>query len=124
MPNDTKTLLSLTGSAVKDLVPVRLAATETISALFRFEVDAVAPGTIDPVTVLNQPACVHVNHGNTPTRHFHGIVSEFGPTGEAAPEGRHYRLVLVPQPGGDRPADRLPAVLQENGAGHSPNPVP
>lgn len=97
MPNDTKTLLSLTGSAVKDLVPVRLAATETISALFRFEVDAVAPGTIDPVTVLNQPACVHVNHGNTPTRHFHGIVSEFGPTGEAAPEGRHYRLVLVPQ---------------------------
>lgn len=97
MANDTKTLLSLTGSAVKDLVPIRLSATETISTLFRFEVDAVAPGVIDPVSVLNQPACVHVNHGTTPTRYFHGIVAEFGPTGVAAPEGRHYRLVLVPQ---------------------------
>ncbi len=97
MVKDTKTLLSLSGPAAKDLVPVRLAATETISALFRFEVDAVAPDVIDAVSVLNQPLCVHLNHGDAPTRYFHGIVAEFGPIGEAAPEGRYYRLVLVPQ---------------------------
>ena len=97
MPQDTKTLLWLTGPAASGLVPVRLVATETISALFRFEVEAVGPDAVDPVSVLNQPVCVHLTHGNTPTRYFHGIVAEFGPTGEGAPEGRYYRFVLVPQ---------------------------
>jgi len=46
--------------------------------------------------MLNKPACLSVNHGEQPTRYFHGIVSEFGPAGHSPLETR-YRIVLLPQ---------------------------
>ena len=96
MPDDKRALLSLSSSASVELVPVRLIAHEKISEPFRFEIDAVAAGTIDAPSMLNKPACLSVNHGEQPTRYFHGIVSEFGPAGHSSLETR-YRIVLLPQ---------------------------
>ena len=80
MPRDKRALLSLTSTAPVELVPVRLVAHEKISELFRFEIEAVADSTttIDAQSMLNKPACLSVNYQEQPTRHFHGIVSEFG----------------------------------------------
>lgn len=98
MSGESRALLSLTVPAgVAALVPVRLVATEAISSLFRFEIDAVAAQEIDPVSMLNKPACLAINHGGTPTRYFHGIVGEFGPIGRSGVVDILYRLVLVPQ---------------------------
>ena len=96
MPDDKRALLSLSSSASIELVPVRLVAHEKISEPFRFEIDAMAAGTIDAQSMLNKPACLSVNHGEQPTRYFHGIVSEFGPAGHSPLETR-YRIVLLPQ---------------------------
>ena len=76
--DDKKSLLSITSSAESPLTAVRLVANETISELFRFEVEVVASGRINTTNMLNKPACVAVNHGGQTTRYFHGIVSEFG----------------------------------------------
>ncbi|WIM12881.1 type VI secretion system tip protein TssI/VgrG [Enhydrobacter sp.] len=97
MTSDKKSLLSLTSSAEHELTPVRLKAHETISSLFRFEVEAVAAGSIDARGMLNKPACVAVNHGERPTRYFHGIVAEFGPVEQSGVVDVLYRMVLVPQ---------------------------
>jgi len=96
MPDDKRALLSLSSSASIELVPVRLVAHEKISEPFRFDIDAMAAGTIDAQSMLNKPACLSVNHGEQPTRYFHGIVSEFGPAGHSPLETR-YRIVLLPQ---------------------------
>ncbi len=95
----TATLLTLTSPAGADaLIPVRLLATERISALFRFTVEAVGGTTaIDPVSMLNKPATLALNHGGATTRYFSGIIGEFGPTAPAGPVETPYRLVLVPQ---------------------------
>lgn len=90
-------MMSLVLPAGSPLVPIRLVATETISELFRFEIEAVASTEIDPVSMLNNPACLAVNHGGTPTRHFHGIVAEFGQIGRSGVKDTLYRMVLVPQ---------------------------
>lgn len=95
--SDKKSLLSLTSTAESPLIPVRLTARETISELFRFEVEAVAEDTIDARGMLNKPACVAVNHGDEETRHFHGIVAEFGPIEQSGVVDTLYRMVLVPQ---------------------------
>ena len=96
MPDDKRALLSLSSSASIELAPVRLVAHEKISEPFRFDIDAMAAGTIDAQSMLNKPACLSVNHGEQPTRYFHGIVSEFGPAGHSPLETR-YRIVLLPQ---------------------------
>ena len=97
MANDPKSLLSLTSTAEHSLTPVRLTALETISELFKFEVEAVATGTIDAKGMLNKPACVSIYHGQKATRYFHGIVSEFGPIEQSGTVDTLYRMVLVPQ---------------------------
>lgn len=97
MSGEAAALMSLVLPAGSPLVPIRLVATETISGLFRFEIEAVANSEIDPVSMLNNPACLAVNHGGTPTRHFHGIVAEFGPIGRSGTVDTLYRMVLVPQ---------------------------
>ena len=61
--DDKKSLLSITSSAESPLTAVRMVATETISELFRFEVEAVAAGTINATNMLNKSACIAVNHG-------------------------------------------------------------
>ena len=95
---DTGSLLSLTSSAGAGvLVPTRLAATEAISALFRFDIDARAAATIDPLSMLNQPACLALNNGGVTTRYFHGVVAEFGPTAPPGPLDTPYRFTLVPR---------------------------
>jgi len=76
--DDKKSLLSITSSAESPLTAVRITAKETISELFRFDVEAIAPGTINATNMLNKQVCVAVNHGGKTTRYFHGIVSEFG----------------------------------------------
>jgi type VI secretion system secreted protein VgrG len=98
MPRDKRALLSLTSPAPVELVPVRLVAHEKISELFRFEIDAMADSTatIDTQSMLNKPACLSVNYQEQPTRHFHGIISEFGTAGHTPLETR-YRIVLLPQ---------------------------
>ena len=95
----TATLLSLTSPAGDGaLIPTRLVASERISALFRFEIDATGGTTpIDPVSMLNKPAHLALNHGGSTTRYFSGIVGEFGQTGPAGTLDIPYRLVLVPQ---------------------------
>jgi type VI secretion system secreted protein VgrG len=95
--DDKKSLLSLTSSAESTLTAVRVTAHETISELFRFEVEAVATGTINPSAMLNKPACVGVNHGGKTTRYFHGIVAEFGLLEQSGVLDKLYRMVLVPQ---------------------------
>jgi len=96
MPDTT--LLSLTSAAGADaLVPLRLEASEGISELFRFQVDAVAASAIDPATVLDKPACVTLRVGDGTSRHFHGLVSEFGPIGREGPDDLVYRMVLSPR---------------------------
>ena len=97
MASDKKSLLSLTSTAEHELTPVRLTARETISELFRFEVEAVATGAVDARAMLNKPACVAVNHGDKATRYFHGIVAEFGPVEQSGVVDTLYRMILVPQ---------------------------
>lgn len=96
MSSEKRALMSLTSPASDELTPVRLEARETISELFRFEIDAVSAEAIDAQSMLNKPACLSVNHAEQATRHFHGIVTEFGPYGHTPLETR-YRLVLRPQ---------------------------
>jgi type VI secretion system secreted protein VgrG len=95
--DDKKSLLSITSSAESPLTAVRMTATETISELFRFEVEAVAAGTINATNMLNKQACVAVNHGGKTTRYFHGIVSEFGVLEQSGVVDKLYKMVLVPQ---------------------------
>ena len=95
--SNTDALLSLTSQAGTGLIPIRLLATETISTLFRFEIDAVSADTIDALSVLNTPACIAVNHAGAATRYFHGIVAEFGAMGRNGTLDTLYRMVLVPQ---------------------------
>ena len=97
MPSEKKALLDLTSTAEHELLPVRLVAHETISELFRFDIEAVATGTIDARAMLNKPACLAVNHGDKETRYFHGIVAEFGPIETSGVIDTLYRVVLVPQ---------------------------
>jgi len=97
MPSDKKSLLSLTSTAEHELDAIRLVAHETISELFRFDIEAVATGTIDARAMLNKPACLAVNHGERATRYFHGIVAEFGPIETSGVVDTLYRMVLVPQ---------------------------
>jgi type VI secretion system secreted protein VgrG len=98
MPSDKKSLLDLTSTTAEhELDAIRLVAHETISELFRFEIEAVATGTIDPRNMLNKPACLAVNHGEKATRYFHGIVAEFGPVETSGVVDTLYRMVLVPQ---------------------------
>jgi type VI secretion system secreted protein VgrG len=97
MPGEKKGLLDLTSAAEHELLPVRVVAHETISELFRFDIEAVAAGTIDARAMLNKPACLTVNHGDKATRHFHGIVAEFGPIETSGVVDSLYRMVLVPQ---------------------------
>jgi type VI secretion system secreted protein VgrG len=95
--DDKKSLLSITSSAESPLTAVRMTATETISELFRFEVEAIAAGTINATNMLNKQACVAVNHGGKTTRYFHGIVSEFGVLEQSGVVDKLYKMVLVPQ---------------------------
>jgi type VI secretion system secreted protein VgrG len=97
MASEKKSLLALTSTAEHSLTPVRMTAREKISELFHFEIEAVATGTIDARGMLNKPACLAVNHGDKPTRYFHGIVSEFGPIEQSGVVDTLYRMVLVPQ---------------------------
>ena len=95
--DDKKSLLSIESSAESPLTAVRLVARETISELFRFEVNVVAAGKINTTAMLNKPACVAVNHGGKTTRYFHGIVGEFGLLEQSGTVDKAYRMVLVPQ---------------------------
>lgn len=95
--SDKKSLLSLSSTAESPLTPVRITARETISELFRFEVEAVAERPIDSRNMLNKPACVSINHGDKETRYFHGIISQFGPIEQSGAVDTLYRMVLVPQ---------------------------
>ena len=95
--DDKKSLLSITSSAESPLTAIRLVAQETISELFKFEVDVVAAGKINATNMLNKPACVSVNHGGKSTRYFHGIVQEFGVLEQSGVIDKLYRMVLVPQ---------------------------
>lgn len=95
--DDKKSLLSITSSADAPLTAVRMVAHETISEPFRFEIEAVADGTINSTSMLNKPVCVSVNHGGKTTRHFHGIVAEFGVLEQSGTVDKLYRMILVPQ---------------------------
>ncbi len=97
MPSEKKALLDLKSSAEHELAPVRVVAHEAISELFRFDIEAVATGTIDARGMLNKPACLSVNHGDKETRYFHGIVAEFGPIEQSGTVDTLYRMILVPQ---------------------------
>jgi type VI secretion system secreted protein VgrG len=97
MPSDKKSLLALTSTAEHELDAIRVVAHETISELFRFDIEAVSTGTIDARAMLNKPACLAVNHGEKATRYFHGIVAEFGPIETSGVVDTLYRMVLVPQ---------------------------
>jgi type VI secretion system secreted protein VgrG len=95
--DDKKSLLSIESSAESPLTAVRLVARETISELFRFEVNVVASGKINTTAMLHKPACVAVNHGGKTTRYFHGIVGEFGLLEQSGTVDKAYRMVLEPQ---------------------------
>ena len=95
--DDKKSLLSITSTAESPLTAVRMTAQETISELFRFDVEAIAAGTINATNMLNKPACVAVNHGGKTTRYFHGIISEFGVLEQSGAVDKLYKMVLVPQ---------------------------
>jgi type VI secretion system secreted protein VgrG len=91
-------MLSLTSPAGPDaLVVTHLSAVETISALFRFDVTAVGADGIDPLSMLNQSACVTLAVAGTATRYFHGIIQEFGAVGKAGPTDTEYRFALAPR---------------------------
>ncbi len=95
--NVKESLLSITSTAESPLTAIRIVAHETISELFRFEIDVVARGEINMTNMLNKPACVAINHGGKSTRYFHGIVSEFGLLEQSGVFDKAYRMVLVPQ---------------------------
>jgi type VI secretion system secreted protein VgrG len=106
MPTWTRTnaLMTMTSALGADvLIPISLSAHEAISTPFQFNVEAVCQqGTVDPNTLLNQPACVTLQGNGAPIRYFHGIVQSVsagspirGQTG--ADTYTIYNIVLVPK---------------------------
>ncbi|GAC1346811.1 MAG: type VI secretion system tip protein VgrG [Acetobacteraceae bacterium] len=93
-----ETLLSITSAAGEGaLRPYQLHASEAISGLFRLDVEALAETAIAAKTLLDSAACVTLHSNTGTTRHFHGIVTEFGQLGPKGPTGFMYRLVLRPR---------------------------
>ena len=100
----TNALMTMTSALGADvLIPISLSAHEAISTPFQFNVEAVCQqGTVDPNTLLNQPACVTLQGNGAPIRYFHGIVQSVsagspirGQTG--ADTYTIYNIVLVPK---------------------------
>ena len=106
MPTWTRTnaLMTMTSALGADvLIPISLSAHEAISTPFQFNVEAVCQqGTVDPNSLLYQPACVTLQGNGTAIRYFHGIVQSVsagapirGQTG--ADTYTIYNIVLVPK---------------------------
>lgn len=106
MPTWTRTnaLMSMTSALGADvLIPISLSAHEAISTPFQFNVEAVCQqGTVDPNSLLYQPACVTLQGNGNPIRYFHGIVQSVsagapirGQSG--ADTYTIYNIVLVPK---------------------------
>ena len=74
-----------------------LRGTETISELFSFELDLIAPedAPVDFSAILGQPALAEIDMANGFVRHIHGLVSRFT---QVRSENRfiHYRAEVVP----------------------------
>lgn len=96
-------LLTISSALPTDtLIPVSLSASEAISQLFLFEVEAVSQsGIIDPNALLNQPACVTLQSGGAAVRYFHGIVQSVTALGsirgQTTTDYQQYHLTLVPR---------------------------
>ncbi len=92
-------LLSLTTALGQDaLQPVSFHAEETISAPFSVTVETVSTSaSIDPDTVLYQPACLTVTHGDGGPRLLQGMVRSIVATGEPFRDRFGYTLTFVPK---------------------------
>ena len=79
------------------LLLLGLRGTETISELFSFELDVIAPleAPVDFSKILGGPALVELDLPSGGTRHFHGIVNRFS-QGHRDRRFVHYRAEVVP----------------------------
>lgn len=92
-------LLSLqTALGLDVLQPVSFHAEEAIGAPYFVTVEAVCDrASIDPDTVLYQPACLKILHGSDGTRILQGIVRAFAAIGEPKRDHFAYTLTFVPK---------------------------
>jgi type VI secretion system secreted protein VgrG len=80
------------------LLPERLAGSEGVSELFRYEIDLLAKidTTIDPKKIVGQKVCVGIQVSDSGTqRYINGIVASFEMSG-GDPEFLMYRATIVP----------------------------
>jgi len=95
----TNRLLNFTSPLGADvLLPERLAGTEGISELFRYQLDLLAQTstTIDPTKIVAQKVCIGIQVNDKGTqRYINGIVSSFEMSG-GDDEFNMYRATIVP----------------------------
>src|SRR6185437_11809936 len=92
-------LLSLQTALGQDVLqPVSFHAEEAINAPFVVTVETVSDqASIDPDTVLYQPACLKVHHGAGDPRILHGFVRAFSAVGQPVRGQYSYTLTIVPK---------------------------
>jgi type VI secretion system secreted protein VgrG len=92
-------LLSLQTALGQDVLqPVSFHAEEAINAPFLVTVETVSDqASIDPDTVLYQPACLKVHHGAGDPRILHGFVRAFSAVGQPVRGQFSYTLTIVPK---------------------------
>jgi type VI secretion system secreted protein VgrG len=92
-------LLSLQTALGQDVLqPVSFHAEEAINAPFLVTVETVSDrASIDPDTVLYQPACLKVRYGPGDPRILHGIVRAFSAGGRPVRGQFAYTLTIVPK---------------------------
>lgn len=96
---DGDRLLTLTTPLGVDVLrPIRLRATEAISAPFVCSVTMVSERpAIDADSLLHQPVCLTVQRPPATTRHFHGVVRRFAALGVSARGHWSYEAEVVPK---------------------------
>jgi len=97
--NDAVQFLSLqTALGAGVLQPIAFHAEESINAPYAVTVEAVSDKpTIDPDSVLFQPACLTIRFGTAPARIMQGMVRSFVATGEPVRDQYAYTLTFVPK---------------------------
>lgn len=92
------TLLSMTSPLGGDvLIPTRLTCEEALGEPYLAIVDTVSQRrTIDPASLLHQPACVALHARDQSPRYIHGLVRRLVATGGQMRDMQGFRLEIVP----------------------------
>jgi type VI secretion system secreted protein VgrG len=91
-------LLALQTALGATIQPISFHAEESINAPYSVTVEVISSEpTIDPDSVLFQPACLTITYGSAAPRILHGMVRSFVASGEPVRDQYAYTLTFVPK---------------------------